>query len=295
MRLEQLEYLLSIQKYGSMNMAAQNIHVSQQAISHAIRALEEEYGVILLERIPRKPALTAAGLCVLQAAETIFDTISQMETQLKAFQPAESQTLYTIMISPSTRWYLPTLAEKVYKISLNYNVKLFDGPLYTLLQKLLQHEADVIIINDLEANLEAIDFTPVHFQLVQKSYFYAFVSKHSPLAQYRSLSIKSLVKYSIVLFGQIELTDCIFTQVFEQYAPQKTIHYLPNVPKDMAEEILTKQNAVTLLPYNKRSCDFLKNCVAIPLKENIAFLTGYCIRQGECLPDEIIPSLEEIL
>lgn len=295
MRLEQLEYLVGIHQYGSMNLAAQNLHVSQQAISHAIRTLEAEYGLTLLERVPRKPALTEAGQIVLEASETILNTISQMEAQLKQMKLERNTTLYSIMISPATRWCLVELAEKIYKISLDYNVKLFDGTLNTMLQKLQQHETDIIVITDLESNLKKIDFSATHLHIVQKCNLCAFVGKRSPLAQYRSLSLKSLIKYPIVLFGQIELTDCIFTQVFKQYTPQDTIHYLPNIPKDMVEEVLIKQNAVTLLPYHKRSSLFLENCTAIPLKESIAYSTCYCTRQDETLPEEIITSLQTTL
>lgn len=295
MRLEQLEYLMGIHQYGSMNLAAQHLHVSQQAISHAIRALEEEYGLVLLERIPRKPVLTEAGQIVLEASEMIFNTILQMESQLKHLKRETNTSLYSILITPSTRWCLSELAEKIYKINLDYKVKLFNGTISTMLQKLHQHEADVIVITDLENNLKQIDFSATKLHIVQKCNLCAFVSKHSPLAQYRTLSIKSLIKYPIVLFGQIELTDCIFTQLFKQFAPEESIHYLPNIPKDMVEDVLIRQNAVTLLPYHKRASMFLENCTAIPLKESIAYLTCYCTRQDETLPEEIITSLQDTL
>ncbi|MBQ2777780.1 MAG: LysR family transcriptional regulator, partial [Peptococcaceae bacterium] len=45
MRIEQLEYLAAIHQYHSMSLAGKKIHISQQAISTAIKQLEEEFGM----------------------------------------------------------------------------------------------------------------------------------------------------------------------------------------------------------------------------------------------------------
>lgn len=61
MRLEQFQYLREIALVGSMNMAGENLHVSQQAISTAMRLLEEELDAVLLVRTSKGVELTAAG------------------------------------------------------------------------------------------------------------------------------------------------------------------------------------------------------------------------------------------
>src|SRR4051794_32370456 len=45
MRIEQLEYLAAVTRYGSLRRASDQLHVSQPAISEAIRKLERELGV----------------------------------------------------------------------------------------------------------------------------------------------------------------------------------------------------------------------------------------------------------
>ena len=49
MRIEQLKYLIEIDRSGSINEAAKRLHISHQGISIAIKALEDELGVLLAE------------------------------------------------------------------------------------------------------------------------------------------------------------------------------------------------------------------------------------------------------
>ncbi|WP_327129334.1 LysR family transcriptional regulator [Streptomyces sp. NBC_01727] len=66
--LRQLEYLVIIAEHASFTRAAEALHVSQPALSHQIRALEQEVGTPLLERLPRAVQPTAAGRAMLAHA-----------------------------------------------------------------------------------------------------------------------------------------------------------------------------------------------------------------------------------
>lgn len=59
--LRQLEYLLAVVDADSFTRAAALLHVTQPALSHQVRALEEQVGGRLLERLPRSVRLTPMG------------------------------------------------------------------------------------------------------------------------------------------------------------------------------------------------------------------------------------------
>ena len=48
MRLEQLQYFVQIVECHSFNKASQKLHITQPALTNAVKALEEELGVLLL-------------------------------------------------------------------------------------------------------------------------------------------------------------------------------------------------------------------------------------------------------
>ena len=54
MRFEQLEYLIEISKQGSISSAAKKLHLSHQALSIAIKNLEEELGVLLFNSFRKR-------------------------------------------------------------------------------------------------------------------------------------------------------------------------------------------------------------------------------------------------
>jgi DNA-binding transcriptional LysR family regulator len=66
--LRQLEYLLAVVDAGSFTRAAAHLHVTQPALSHQVRALEEQVGGRLLERLPRSVRPTPMGRAFLPHA-----------------------------------------------------------------------------------------------------------------------------------------------------------------------------------------------------------------------------------
>ncbi len=68
--LRQLRYLVAVADAGQLSLAARRLHLSQPALSQAIRSMERELGVELLQRQARGVELTAAGRDVLAQART---------------------------------------------------------------------------------------------------------------------------------------------------------------------------------------------------------------------------------
>ena len=71
MNLRDLKYLLALADHKHFGRAAAACFVSQPTLSTQIRKLEEELGVVLVERAPRKVMITAAGQDVVQRARRI--------------------------------------------------------------------------------------------------------------------------------------------------------------------------------------------------------------------------------
>jgi len=64
-RIEQLEYVAAVARLGSFRRAAEELHISQPALSSSVRSLERELGVDILERgaMVRGSASRAATCC----------------------------------------------------------------------------------------------------------------------------------------------------------------------------------------------------------------------------------------
>lgn len=73
MRIEQLEYFLTVAKYGSLSKAASNIYVGQPTLSAAIASLEEELGKKLFKRTRRGMEMTALAIDLVPLIEKTIE------------------------------------------------------------------------------------------------------------------------------------------------------------------------------------------------------------------------------
>ena len=86
MTIIQLEYLLAVANCGSFSLAAEHCFVTQPSLSMQVKSLEEELGVVLLDRSKKPVIPTEAGEVVLeQARETIkaYNYIREAVAELK--------------------------------------------------------------------------------------------------------------------------------------------------------------------------------------------------------------------
>ncbi len=86
MTIIQLEYLLAVANCGSFSLAAEHCFVTQPSLSMQIKALEEELGVVLLDRSKKPVIPTEAGEAVLeQVRETLkeYNSIREVVAEMK--------------------------------------------------------------------------------------------------------------------------------------------------------------------------------------------------------------------
>src|SRR5688572_28861997 len=93
MTLVQLRHLISLASTGSFSKSAQLLHLTQPALSRSIRALEEELGVPLVDRVGRRNELTAFGHGVLQRARQLVRDADELHDSGRLMSGAEGGEL----------------------------------------------------------------------------------------------------------------------------------------------------------------------------------------------------------
>jgi DNA-binding transcriptional LysR family regulator len=78
MRIEQLEYFTAVSRHGSLRRASEQLHVSQPALSEAIRNLERELGVTLLDRHRSGAKISLAGRELLQPMTDVLESVARL-------------------------------------------------------------------------------------------------------------------------------------------------------------------------------------------------------------------------
>ena len=73
--LLQLDYFCKLAVAEHMTKTAQSLHISQTALSNAIRSLEESLGVQLFDRVGRSIKLNPKGKAYLEYVQKSFDLL----------------------------------------------------------------------------------------------------------------------------------------------------------------------------------------------------------------------------
>jgi LysR family hydrogen peroxide-inducible transcriptional activator len=93
MNLRDLRYLVALAEYKHFGRAAAACFVSQPTLSTQVRKLEEELGVTLVERAPRKVLLTPVGAEIAQRARTVLHDVEQIRAIARRTRDPESGTV----------------------------------------------------------------------------------------------------------------------------------------------------------------------------------------------------------
>ncbi len=95
-------------RHLSFTRAAEELNVTQAAISHQVKGLEERLGVVLFRRLNRALLLTDAGQSYLPAVRDAFDRIAEATGDLKALDRAGVLTV-SVLPSFAAKWLVPRL------------------------------------------------------------------------------------------------------------------------------------------------------------------------------------------
>jgi len=105
--IELLVTFLAVYRTRNFSHAAQRLHLTQSAVSHRIRRLEDETGIVLFERSPHNVVATSAASALALAIDPALEMLERAFSQLRSgvSDPLE------IEVEPafSTRWLAPRL------------------------------------------------------------------------------------------------------------------------------------------------------------------------------------------
>jgi molybdate transport repressor ModE-like protein len=105
--LSALEVLLGVARTGSLNSAAREIGVSQQAVSARIRAMEAQTGVALVHRTPRGSTLTAEGAVIAEWAARLLEVAAGLDAGISALRADRRSRLRVSASSTIAEQLLP--------------------------------------------------------------------------------------------------------------------------------------------------------------------------------------------
>ena len=155
-----LRTIRAIHQAGGVGRAADLLNITQSALSHQVKGLEEQCGVELFVRRTKPLRLSAAGMKLLRLAEDILPRIEAAEDEFRALVAGKSGRLHiAIECHACFEWLFPVL-EKFRHAWPDVDVDIRAGLAFGALPALSREDVDLVVSSDPE-EIDGVSFAPL--------------------------------------------------------------------------------------------------------------------------------------
>ncbi len=218
MEIRQLRSLIAIAETGTFTAAAQRLHVTQAAVSMQIRQLEDELGVQLFARTPRRVRLTEAGEALSVRARAILTEHDAAIAELASLARSPRERLR--IGTASTRVSAAPLPSILQTLKARYpqaEVTVASGTSEKLIRQILAGDLDVAFVS---LPVEAAD---IETEALQKDALVVIASPDHPLARRRVVTAAMLAAEKLILSESGGNTRRLIEAFFSQARTQPRI------------------------------------------------------------------------
>lgn len=254
MELRDLKSFIEVADHNSFTHAAEHSYLTQPSLSRAVKKIEEELGVELLDRSTRHLYLTDAGRIVYQQSLKAIQALSELNILLEDLRNIATGEI-RIGIPPLIgTLFFPKIAQAFYKKYPQVTLELVELGA-KLIGKLVEDSKIDVGIVVLPANEEKFNIHP----LIQDEFF-LFLHKEHRLAQRSSVTLTDLRDEKFILFQKDFTLHDLIIQECEREGFTPTISYRSS-QWDLIIELVASKLGITLLPksiYDKQSNEDIK-------------------------------------
>ena len=242
MTIIQLEYLLSVANCGSFSAAAEHCFVTQPSLSMQVKALEEELGVVLLDRSKKPVIPTEAGEVVLsRARETIkaYNCIRESVAELKGETAGKLRLGVIPTVAPYLlHKFLPAFVRDYPKVELEISEMVTAD----IVEALRRDRLDAALV----AGGTCGEGIAEHELFGDR--FFAYVSPNNPLYERSNVRIEDIVLKDLVI---LSAGNCMRDQVIELCQAKRNMpsHYtFESGSLDTLMRIVDCTSCLTIIP-----------------------------------------------
>ena len=155
-----LRTIRAIHDCGGLARAADRLNITQSALSHQVKNLEDQIGVELFVRRSKPMTLSAAGQRLLRLAEQVLPQVEAVEQDFAGLKSGKTGRLHiAIECHACFEWLFPVL-EQFRRAWPEVDVDIRPGLQFQALPALQKEEVDLVVSSDPET-LAGIEFAPL--------------------------------------------------------------------------------------------------------------------------------------
>ena len=286
MHVEQFAYLIEIKKHSSLSAAAEILHLSPQALSRSISRMEEELGYTVLNRSFKGVQLTEKGEQLVNAASSFLEELDSIAGTPKKELPMLKGSYDILTVHGKVNYLLLLLLTALVQDFPLLETNIIRRTAPEVESAILSGEAEfgmccVCSINDKQlTNISNnLQFTPL-----LPCRLYALIPNDFPLSVYKSLSIKSLLPYPLIVHQDRAEKSSPLLSLINLFGKPKQILSKPSVI--LCEELSSAGVGIYLqiaLENDTEHFTESKSVTILPIRDNIQIMYGYLTKKNHPL------------
>lgn len=206
MNLRDLKYLIALAEHKHFGRAAAACFVSQPTLSTQIKKLEDELGVALVERAPRRVMLTPAGRDAAERARRIVSDVEEMKEAARRSQNPEAGTVRLGIFPTLGPYLLPHVVQRVRERFPQLELLLIEEKTEVILRQLREGRLDAGVL------ALPLHDDQLHLEFLFEEPFVLVVPEMHTLAKNKSLTLQDLAHESLLL---LEDGHCLRDQALD--------------------------------------------------------------------------------
>jgi len=145
MDIRQLRYFATIAEEGQITRAAKKLHMAQPPLSQQLKALEQELGVLLLDRNGNSMDLTEVGKVLYDRSKELLQRMEETKLEIKELGEGIKGVL-SIGSVKSSFSYIPERIRIFRKHYPNVRFRLYEGDSFRLVDHLQKREIELAVV-----------------------------------------------------------------------------------------------------------------------------------------------------
>ena len=147
MEFRHLRLVQTLAVEGTLTAAGKKLYLSQSALSHQLREIEDEFGARLFERVKKRMLLTPVGRRVLDTADVVLGEIDSVHTDISRLTSGEVGTLRIAACRNASFYWLPLVLKQFKQRFPGVDVSIDSTSADDPADRLLSGSANLAIVN----------------------------------------------------------------------------------------------------------------------------------------------------
>jgi DNA-binding transcriptional LysR family regulator len=143
LELRQLEHFMALCEEMQFTKTAEKLRIGQPTLSYQMKALEDELGVRLFDRLGKKIAITEAGKILLEHCKKIFANLESAKEQIEELQNVKRGKLVIGVLSGDLNHIASTVLLEFHSIYPDVQIQIFS--LDDVVEKVIQNEINLAL------------------------------------------------------------------------------------------------------------------------------------------------------